>query len=118
MPLKKLTNLERQQIDNNIKKLKEKKEQLMNLLNERELLLELLIKELNLLKKKYNVNRKTKIIKNINHNEEIETLNNQIIEELISKKTKICIDNRLYLKKILLNNYKKIDKVFTINKKY
>ncbi len=108
MPLKKLTNLERQQIDNNIKKLKEKKEQLMNLLNERELLLELLIKELNLLKKKYNVNRKTKIIKNINHNEEIETLNNQIIEELISKKTKLCIDNRLYLKKILLNNYKKI----------
>ena len=53
------------------------------------LLLELLIEELLNLKKKYNVKRKTKIIKNINQAEEIETINNQILEELINKKTKL-----------------------------
>lgn len=107
MPLKKLTNLEKNQIDNDIKNLKEKKNYFQKLLNERELLLKLLIEELLILKKKYNVIRKTKIIKNINQNEELETLNNQILEELINKKTKIFIDNRLYLKRMILGNYKK-----------
>jgi len=51
-----------------------------------------------ILKKKYNVVRKTKVIKNINQNEELETLNNQILEEFINKKTKLYIDNRFYLK--------------------
>jgi len=77
------------------------------LLNERELLLELLIEELLVLKKKYNVIRKTKIIKNINQSEELETLNNQILEDFINKKTKLYIDNRLYLKRMILGNYKK-----------
>jgi len=63
MPLKKLTNLEKNQIDNEIKNLEEKKNYFQKLLNERELLLKLLIKELLILKKKYNVIRKTKIIK-------------------------------------------------------
>ncbi len=107
MPLKKLTNLEKIQIDNEIKNLKEKKNYFQKLLNERELLLELLIKELLILKKKYNVIRKTKIIKNINQNEELETLNNQILEDFINKNTKLYIDNRLYLKKMILSNYKK-----------
>jgi len=65
MPLKKLTNLEKNQIDNDIRNLEEKKNYFQKLLNERELLLELLIEELLILKKKYNVIRKTKIIKNI-----------------------------------------------------
>ena len=82
MPLKKLTNLEKNQIDNDIKFLEEKKNYFQKLLNERGLLLELLIEELLILKKKYNVIRKTKIIKNINQNEELETLNNQILEDL------------------------------------
>ncbi len=107
MPLKKLTNLEKNQIDNDIKNLEEKKNYFQKLLNERELLLELLIEELLILKKKYNVIRKTKIIKNINQNQELETLNNQILEDFINKKTKIYIDNRLYLKKMILGNYKK-----------
>ncbi|MCQ9198479.1 MAG: DNA topoisomerase 4 subunit A [Prochlorococcus marinus XMU1429] len=107
MPLKKLTNLEKNQIDNDIKNLEEKKNYFQKLLNERELLLELLIEELLVLKKKYNVIRKTKIIKNINQNEELETLNNQILEDFINKKTKLYVDNRLYLKKMLLSNYKK-----------
>ena len=34
-------------------------------------------------------------------------INNQIIEDLINKKTKLCIDNRLYLKKMIFINYKK-----------
>ena len=55
MPLKKLTNLERKQIDNDIKKLEEKKNYFQKLLDERELLLKLLIEELLILKKKYNV---------------------------------------------------------------
>ena len=107
MPLKKLTNLEKNQIDNDIKNLEEKKNYFQKLLNERELLLELLIEELLILKKKYNVIRKTKIIKNINQNKELETLNNQIFEDFINKKTKLSIDNRLYLKKMILGNYKK-----------
>ncbi len=107
MPLKKLTNLEKNQIDNDIKNLEEKKNYFQKLLNERELLLKLLIEELLILKKKYNVIRKTKIIKNINQNEELESLNNQILEELINKKTKLYIDNRLYLKRMILSNYKK-----------
>ena len=66
MPLRKLTNLEKNQIDDEIKNLEEKKNYFQELLNERELLLELLIEEFLILKKKYNVIRKTKVIKNIN----------------------------------------------------
>ena len=107
MPLKKLTNLERNQINHDIKSLKENKNYLQKLLNERKLLLELLMDEFILLKKKYNVKRKTKLIKNIDQNEELETINNQILEEYINKKTKLHIDNRLYLRKMILNSYKK-----------
>ncbi|MBO8218201.1 DNA gyrase/topoisomerase IV subunit A [Prochlorococcus marinus] len=107
MPLKKLTNLEKNQIDDDIKKLQEKKDYFQKLLNERKLLLKLLIEELLILKKKYNVKRKTKLLKNIDQNEELETINNQILENYINKKTKIYIDNRLYLRKIIFNNYKK-----------
>jgi len=107
MPLRKLTNLEKNQIDDEIKNLEEKKNYFQQLLNERELLIELLIEEFLILKKKYNVIRKTKVIKNVNQNEELETLNNQILEEFISKKTKLHIDNRLYLKKMISSNYKK-----------
>ena len=114
MPLRKLTNLEKTQIDDEIKNLEEKKNYFQKLLNERELLLELLIEELLILKKKYNVIRKTKIIKNINQNEELETLNNQILEEFINKKTKLYIDNRFYLKKMILGNYKK--SFYVVNK--
>ncbi len=107
MPLKKLTNLEKDQIDDDVIKLQEKKDYFQKLLNERKLLLKLLIEELLILKKKYHVKRKTKILKNIDQNEELETINNQILEDYINKKTKIYIDNRLYLRKIILNNYKK-----------
>ena len=51
MPLKKLTTLERNQIDNDIKKLQEKRNYFQGLLNERKLLLKLLIEELLILKK-------------------------------------------------------------------
>ncbi len=107
MPLKKLTNLEKNQIDNDINKLREKKNYFQELLNKRSLLLELLIEELLELKKKYNVKRKTKLLKNIDQNEELEILNNQVLEDFISKKTKLCINNRLYLKKMIFGNYKK-----------
>ena len=85
MPLKKLTNLERQQININIKNLKEKKEYLSKILNERKLLLELLVGELILLKEKYNVKRKTKILRNINQDNETATINKEILEEHIKK---------------------------------
>jgi len=85
----------------------DKKNYLQKLLNERKLLLQVLTDELFLLKKKYNVKRKTKLLKNIDQNEELETINKQILEEFINKKTKLHIDNRLYLKKMILNNYKK-----------
>ena len=107
MPLKKLTTLEKNQIDDDIKELQDKKIYFEKLLNQRKLLLKLLIEELLLLKKKYNVKRKTKLLKNIDQNEELETLNNQILEDLINKKTKIYIDNRLYIRKMIISNYKK-----------
>ena len=107
MPLKRLTNLEKNQIIDDIKKLQEKKDYFQNLLNERKLLLKLLIEELLILKKKYNVKRKTKLLKNVNQHEELETINNQILEDFINKKTRLFIDNRLYVRKIILNNYKK-----------
>ncbi len=108
MPLKKLTNLERKQIEIDISELLKKKRYLSNLLNTRSLLLETLISELQNLKKKFNVKRKTKILKNVNQENEIDIINNQILEELITKETKISIDNRFYFKKILNNNYKKL----------
>jgi len=107
MPLKKLTNLERNQIDDDIKNLQEEKNYLQKLLNERKLLLELLINEFLLLKNKYNVKRQTKLLKNINQSEEIEIINNQILEEFINKKTKLYVDNRFYLRKMVFSNYKK-----------
>jgi len=55
-----------------------------------------------ILKKKYNVKRKTKLLKNINQNEELQPINKQILEDFINKKTKLYIDNRLYLKKMIL----------------
>ncbi len=108
MPLKKLTNLERKQIEVDKEELIEKKKYLSNLLAKRELLLDKLIEELKQLKKKFNIKRKTKILKNINQEDEISTINNQILEEHISKETKLCIDNRLYIKKIIFGNYKKL----------
>tara|TARA_Y100001970_G_scaffold205126_1_gene249800 strand:- start:6244 stop:8682 length:2439 start_codon:yes stop_codon:yes gene_type:complete len=119
MPIKKLTTLERNQIDEEITELKKKKISLNKIIKDRNVLLETLIKELYLLKEKYNVKRKTKIIRNINQEEEIETINKQILEEHINKKTKISIDNKYYLKKIVINNYKKIiesDNKFISNK--
>jgi len=107
MPLRKLTNLEKNQIDNEIKNLKEKKNYFQKLLNERKLLLKVLVEELLVLKKKFSIKRKTKLLKNINQTEELETINNQILEDFINKKTKLYIDNRLYLKRMISNNYKK-----------
>ena len=103
MPLKKLTNLEKSQIKDDIKNLKNEKNYFQELLNNRKLLLNLLTEELLILKKKFNVTRKTKLLKNINQNEELETLNNQILEDFISKKTKLYIDNRLYLNKMIFH---------------
>ena len=108
MPLKKLTNLEKKQIDDDIKNLQKKKDYFQKILNNRKLLLKKLIEELLILKNKYNVKRKTKVLKDINQNEELETINNHILEEYINKKTKLVIDNRLYLRKIIFNNYKKL----------
>ena len=107
MPLKKITTLEKNEIDSDINKLKVKKNYFQKILNNRSLLLELLTEELLILKKKYNVKRKTKLIKNIDQNEELDALNNQILEDFINKKTKLYIDNRLYLRKLNLTNYKK-----------
>jgi DNA gyrase subunit A len=108
MPLKKLTTIEKNQINEDIKKLQEKKDYFEKLLNERKLLLDLLIKEFLLLKQLHSIKRKTKLLKNVDENQELEILNNQILEDLINKKTKILIDNRLYVKKLILNNYKKL----------
>ena len=107
MPIKKLTNLERIQINQNIIDLKIKKESLNKILNERKILLNILEDELVNLKKKYNTKRSTKIIKNINLDDENKVINKQIIDELINNKTKMTIDSKFNVKVLLLNNYKK-----------
>ncbi len=108
MPLKKLTNLERLQLHTDIKKLIIEKDKLTNILQDRNLLFNLLTEEILELKNKYNSKRKTKVIKNINHQKEIESINKQMIDELINKKSKLIIDNKFYMYNLLGNNYKKI----------
>ena len=108
MPIKKLTNLERIQINKNIIDLKIKKESLDKILSQRRILLNILEDEFKSLKKKYNTKRSTKIIKNINLDNENKVINKQILHELIISKTKISIDNRFNVKNLLLNNYKKL----------
>ncbi len=107
MPIKKLTNLERAQINKNIEELNKQKKSLQKILNQREILLSKLIEELKNLKKKYNQKRKTKILKNHNQECNDKSIHKQIIEDIINKDMKIIIDNKFYLRKIQLNNYKK-----------
>ena len=108
MPIKKLTNLERIQINEDIIDLKVKKESLDKILKQREVLLNILEDELLILKKKYNTKRSTKIIKNINLDNETKIINKQILDELINNKTKITIDSKFNVKNLLFNNYKKL----------
>ena len=108
MPIKKLTNLERIQIKKDIKDLIEKKEAFNKILTERKVLLQMLKSELLTLKKKYNTKRSTKIIKNINFHYESAFINKQVLDEYVNKKIKLSIDNKLYVKKIILGNYKKL----------
>ena len=108
MPIKKLTNLERNQVAKDIKKLKVKTKELKEILDKKEVLESNLIEELKNLKQKYNVKRKTKVIKNLNIENEVKFIKKQLIEDCINKKIKLIIDSRFYLKKLQLNNYKKI----------
>ncbi len=108
MPIKKLTNLEKVQINQNIRDLKLKKESLDKILNQRSVLLNILKDELISLKNKYNTKRSTKIIKNINLNDENKVINKQILDEFINNKTKISIDIKFNVKILLLSNYKKL----------
>ena len=107
MPIKKLTNLERIQIKKSIEDLTTRKKELTKVLEQRNILLEKLIKELKDLKKKYNHKRKTKIIKDNSQGNAIQIINNQIIEDCINKNIKLSIDNKFYIKKLIYNNYKK-----------
>jgi len=107
MPIKKLTNLERIQIKKSIEDLTTRKKELTKILDQRNILLEKLIKELKDLKKKYNHKRKTKIIKDVSQGNSIQIINTQIIEDCINKNIKLSIDNKFYMKKLIYNNYKK-----------
>tara|TARA_Y100000589_G_scaffold48329_1_gene40384 strand:- start:3576 stop:6005 length:2430 start_codon:yes stop_codon:yes gene_type:complete len=108
MPIKKLTTLERLQINKDIKILIEKKEVYINILSHRKVLLRILKKELLDLKKKFNIKRKTKLIKNINPINQLETVNKQILEEFINKNVKLSIDENFYFKKLFSSNFKKL----------
>ncbi len=107
MPIKKLTNLERNQINKNIEELNKQKKSLQKILNQREILLSNLINELKNLKKKYNQKRKTKILKNHDQECDDKSIHKQIIEDIINKDMKLIIDNKFYLRKVQSNNYKK-----------
>ena len=107
MPIKKLTTLERNQINKNIEELNKQKKSLQKILNQREILLSNLINELKNLKKKYNQKRKTKILKNHDQECDDKSIHKQIIEDIINKDMKLIIDNKFYLRKVQSNNYKK-----------
>ena len=107
MPIKKLTTLERNQINKNIEELNKQKKSLQKILNQREILLSNLINELKNLKKKYNKKRKTKILKNHDQECDDKSIHKQIIEDIINKDMKLIIDNKFYLRKVQSNNYKK-----------
>ena len=107
MPIKKLTNLERNQINKNIDELNNQKKSLQKILNQREILLSNLVNELKNLKKKYNQKRKTKILKNHDQDCDDKSIHKQIIEDIINKDMKLIIDNKFYLRKVQSNNYKK-----------
>ena len=107
MPIKKLTNLERNQINKNIDELNNQKKSLQKILNQREILLSNLVNELKNLKKKYNQKRKTKILKNHDQECDDKSIHKQIIEDIINKDMKLIIDNKFYLRKVQSNNYKK-----------
>ena len=107
MPIKKLTTLERNQINKNIEELNNQKKSLQKILNQREILLSNLVNELKNLKKKYNQKRKTKILKNHDQECDDKSIHKQIIEDIINKDMKLIIDNKFYLRKVQSNNYKK-----------
>ncbi len=111
MPIKKLTTLERKQINKNIEELNKQKKSLEKILNQREILLSNLINELKSLKKKYNQKRKTKILKNHDQECDDKSIHKQIIEDIITKDMKLIIDNKFYLKKVQSNIYKKFIEV-------
>ena len=111
MPIKKLTTLERNQINKNIEELNEQKKSLQKILNQREILLSNLINELKNLKKKYNQKRQTKILKNHNQECDDKSIHKQIIKDIINKDMKLIIDNKFYLRKVQSNNYKKFIEV-------
>jgi len=62
MPLKKITSLEKNSLKNEIEDLKNKRNALESIINNRENLMKLMIKELKELKKKFGSSRKTKLI--------------------------------------------------------
>ncbi|WP_413678854.1 DNA gyrase/topoisomerase IV subunit A [Prochlorococcus sp. MIT 0916] len=62
MPLKKITNLEKNSLKNEIKDLRDKRADLESIINNRDKLLKVMIKELKELKKKFGSSRKTKLI--------------------------------------------------------
>ncbi len=107
MPIKKLTTLERNQINKNIEELNKQKISLQKILNQRKILLSNLVNELKNLKKKYNQKRKTKILKDHDQECDDKSIHKQIIEDIINKDMKLIIDNKFYLRKIQSNNYKK-----------
>ncbi len=62
MPLKKITSLEKNSLKNEIEELKDKRNELESIINNREKLMKVMIKELKELKKKFGSSRKTKLI--------------------------------------------------------
>ena len=62
MPLKKITSLEKNSLKDEIEDLKNKRDALESIINDREKLLKLMVKELKELKKRFGSNRKTQLI--------------------------------------------------------
>ncbi|WP_420063683.1 DNA gyrase/topoisomerase IV subunit A [Prochlorococcus marinus] len=121
MPLKKITGLEKDSLKNEISDLKNKRTELESIINDREKLMKVMVKELKGLKKKFGSDRKTKLIEggdaliaekmaNQRPNKELQRINalkqlSNDSEIIIQTNNEIKIIPSITIKKLKLKEY-------------
>ena len=125
MPLRKLTNLEKEGLRDELIELKTKRDEFELILNNRNELMKIMIKELKILKKKFGSERKTKLIeggdkliaeKNANQRPNIELQRQQAFDALnkdghiiINEKNEVKIVSQKYLSRYNLDESSELD---------
>jgi DNA gyrase subunit A len=107
MPLRRLTGLERQNLQTEFEEINQRMEELRTLLNNRKELLKALKKDLRSLKKKYADPRRTRIISAAEQAEETAQLAEIAAEEVIAETTVLEFTQRGYLRRLTPKAYQK-----------